>query len=223
MIRVAILVSGRGSNMQKLVEAADQHSDKLEIVLVASNKPCDAITFAINQNIPAKIIDRAAYDSRALQEEALAAIIEEAQADWIFLAGYMAILGADFVARFANRIVNIHPSLLPAFKGLDTHERALQAQVKEHGATVHLVNAALDDGPAILQAKLAPLPDEDAPSLAARVLRLEHQLYPFVLISLAHGDLVIEGGWPNWQPKKNRKHLNDDATEQFLSTAAIWP
>jgi len=99
----------------------------------------------------------------------------------------------------------------------------LQAQAKEHGATVHLVNAALDDGPAILQAKLAPLPDEDASSLAARVLRLEHQLYPFVLISLAHGDLVIEGGWPNWQPKKNRKHLNDDATEQFLSTAVIWP
>ena len=222
MIRVAILVSGRGSNMQKLVEVADQHDDMIEIVLVASNKPCDAITYASNRNIPAKVVDRAAYDSRTLQEEAMAAIIEKVQADWILLAGYMAILSADFVSRFTNRIINIHPSLLPAFKGLNTHERALAAQVKEHGVTVHLVNAALDDGPAILQAKLTPFPNEDAASLAARVLTLEHQLYPFILISLAYGDLVIEGGRPNWRPKQNRRRPTDDATKHFLETAVIW-
>ncbi len=221
--RIAILVSGRGSNMQRLVETCEQHLPSVEIVLVASNKPCAGIDFAVARGLPTALIDRETYDSCHAQETALAINIEAAAADWIFLAGYMVVLSADFVARFAGRILNIHPSLLPALKGLDTHQRALDAGLSQHGASVHIVTAALDDGPVILQAGLKINEDETAETLAERVLQLEHCLLPFVLASLATGKLSLSNAVPHWEERTKIFATVDAVTRDFLEDHAIWP
>jgi phosphoribosylglycinamide formyltransferase-1 len=221
--RIAILVSGRGSNMQRLVETCEQQLPSVEIVLVASNKPCAGIDFAAARGLPTALINRQTHDSRQAQETALAKTIEAAAADWIFLAGYMAVLSADFVGRFTGRILNIHPSLLPAFKGLDTHQRALDAGVSQHGASVHIVTAALDDGPVILQAGLKIGEDETAETLAERVLRLEHHLLPFVLASLATGKLTLSNAVPHWVARTEIFATVDAVTRDFLEDHAIWP
>ena len=223
MPRIAILISGRGSNMQRLVEVSQQNLPMVEIVLVASNAPCAGIEFARDHGLTTATIERSVYASRADQETALAQTLVAAAPDWIFLAGYMAVLSAKFVAQFAGKILNIHPSLLPDFKGLDTHERALSAGVAQHGASVHMVTAALDDGPVILQAGLTIAAGEDAKSLAAKVLGLEHQLYPFVLSSLATGALVLTDGAPYWQPREQVIKDAPASSRHFLETTAIWP
>jgi len=217
------MVSGRGSNMQRLVETSLHSATRIDIVLVASNKPCAAIDFARDHGLATAIIDRSGYADRSQQEEALATALEAAKPDWIFLAGYMAILSAAFVARFVGRIINIHPSLLPEFKGLDTHARALAAGVNRHGASVHVVTAALDDGPIILQAALTTSADDDAESLARRVLKLEHQLYPLVLKSLAEGTLAITDGVPQWRDIDGLIAGAEPKIQPFLSTNVIWP
>ena len=209
--------------MQRLVETCEQQLPSVEIVLVASNKPCAGIDFAAARGLPTALIDRKTHDSRQAQERALAKTIEAAAADWIFLAGYMAVLSADFVGRFAGRILNIHPSLLPAFKGLDTHQRALDAGVSQHGASVHIVTAALDDGPVILQAGLKISEDETAEILAERVLRLEHHLLPFVLASLATGNLTLSNAVPHWVARTEIFTTVDAVTRDFLEDHAIWP
>jgi phosphoribosylglycinamide formyltransferase-1 len=135
----------------------------------------------------------------------------------------MAVLSADFVGRFTGRILNIHPSLLPAFKGLDTHQRALDAGVSQHGASVHIVTAALDDGPVILQAGLKIGEDETAETLAERVLRLEHHLLPFVLASLATGKLTLSNAVPHWVARIEIFATVDAVTRDFLEDHAIWP
>lgn len=208
--------------MQRLVETCEQ-LPSVEIVLVASNKPCAGIDFAAARGLPAALIDQQTHDSRQAQERALAKTIEAAAADWIFLAGYMAVLSADFVGQFAGRILNIHPSLLPAFKGLDTHQRALDAGVSQHGASVHIVTAALDDGPVILQAGLKISEDETAKTLAERVLRLEHHLLPFVLASLATGKLTLRNAVPHWVARTQIFTTVDAVTRDFLEDHAIWP
>ena len=223
MTRIAILISGRGSNMQRLVEICEQQLPTVEIVLVAGNKPCRGIDFAKGRGLPTALVDRQDYDNRQAQESALASAINAASADWIFLAGYMAVLSAEFVKQYAGRILNIHPSLLPAFKGLDTHQRALDAEVPHHGASVHIVTAALDDGPVILQANLKISKDETAQTLAERVLGLEHQLLPFVLASLVTGKLTISKGLPQWVDRKIILAKVDPETRDFLECHAIWP
>ena len=209
--------------MQLLVETCKQQLPSVEIVLVASNKPCAGIDFAAARGLPIALIDRQTHHSRQAQETALAKTIEAAAADWIFLAGYMAVLSADFVERFAGRILNIHPSLLPAFKGLDTHQRALDAGVSQHGASVHIVTAALDDGPVILQAGLKVTEDETAETLAERVLRLEHHLLPFVLASLATGKLTLSNAVPHWAARTEIFGTVDAVTRDFLEDHVIWP
>ena len=187
MLQLAVLISGRGSNMVKLAEAIETDQLDARIAIVISNQHCAGLAHAANLGIETKVIERRNFTTRQAHDAAIQDAITSSSADYVFLAGYMAILGAEFTKAFAGKLINIHPSLLPEFKGLDTHQRAIEAQARQHGATVHLVTAELDDGPIILQAELSILPDDDADRLAARVLQLEHHLYPFVLKCLCEG------------------------------------
>lgn len=223
MMRLAILISGRGSNMLRLADVIDSRTDQAQIVLVAANKPCQGLDSAAGAGLPMQLLDRRDFADKSAQEDALAAAIEAAGADWILLAGYMAILSASFVDRFPDRIINIHPSLLPDLKGLDTHARALSAGYRRHGATVHLVTPALDDGPILLQAALTVGRDETESELAARVLALEHALYPFVILALAAGDLRIIDGNPHWRPGARSIELADTTISDVLKKTVIWP
>ena len=223
MMRLAILISGRGSNMLRLADVIDSRTDQAQIVLVAANKPCQRLDSAAGAGLPMQLLDRRDFADKSAQEDALAAAIEAAGADWILLAGYMAILSASFVDRFPDRIINIHPSLLPDLKGLDTHARALSAGYRRHGATVHLVTPALDDGPILLQAALTVGRDETESELAARVLALEHALYPFVILALAAGDLRIIDGNPHWRPGARSIELADTTISDVLKKTVIWP
>jgi phosphoribosylglycinamide formyltransferase-1 len=184
--RVGILISGRGSNMSALIAAAKATGYPAEIVCVIANRPDAAgVGVAAAEGIPSQVIDHKAFDSKADFETALAAALDAHGVEIIALAGFMRVLTADFIARYPGRILNIHPSLLPAFKGLDTHERALAAGVKDHGCSVHLVNAELDDGPVLMQA-VVPVLEGDTPGrLAARVLEAEHRIYPAALAQFA--------------------------------------
>ena len=209
--------------MLQLARHIDRHDLACEIVLVAANQDCVGLAEAAKCNLPTACVDRAAFDDRAAQETALGDHIEAAGADWICLAGYMAVLSAAFVTRFAGRIINIHPSLLPAHKGLHTHQRALDAGDTRHGASVHIVTPALDDGPLILQAGLSLSEKETAESLASRVLVLEHALYPFVLETLVSGHLVIQDGIVHWRDGETA--LDESVAEigAVLKGCVIWP
>ena len=221
-MKLAVLISGRGSNMMRLADHTSLDPG-LEIVLVAANTACAGIGLAADRGLRTELVDRADYSSRQAHESALGDAIVASGADLVCLAGYMAILSADFVRRFEGRIVNIHPSLLPDLKGLDTHERALVAGMTRHGASVHIVTADLDDGPVLLQAALGIDHADDAQTLAARVLRLEHALYPFVLSSLANGDLTIRDGKAFWHDGKAALARAGDPICDRLRHAVIWP
>ncbi|GAB4288487.1 MAG: phosphoribosylglycinamide formyltransferase [Methylophaga sp.] len=183
--RLVILISGRGSNMRSIIEATEQGELEVDIAAVISNRPDAAgLEFAQQANIATDVIDHKQFDSRESFDAALAEAIDQYQPDFVILAGFMRILTAGFVEHYAGRLINIHPSLLPKFKGLHTHERAIEAGETEHGASVHFVTAELDDGPIILQARVQVLPDDDADSLAARVLEQEHLLYPAAIKKL---------------------------------------
>lgn len=183
--RLVILISGRGSNMRSIVEAAKTGELNVDIAAVISNRPDAAgLEFAQQSGIKTEVIDHKSYDSREAFDQAMASAIDNYQPAFVLLAGFMRILTAEFVEHYANRLINIHPSLLPKFKGLHTHERAIEAGEKEHGASVHFVTAELDDGPVILQAKVPVFSDDDADMLAARVLEQEHLLYPAAIKKL---------------------------------------
>lgn len=229
-MKIAVLISGRGSNMLRLADHATGGAvggSGYEIVLVAANTPCKGLGLAADRGLATRLIDRAAHDSKQAHEAALGDAIAGAGADIICLAGYMAVLSAEFVERFAARIINIHPSLLPDLKGLDTHERALAAGMDRHGATVHMVTAALDDGPILLQAGLDVRDGETAGDLAARVLRLEHALYPFVLGALASGALTISCGgqaWGAlWDDGAAALAASEASIADRLADSVIWP
>jgi phosphoribosylglycinamide formyltransferase-1 len=179
--RVAILISGGGSNMRALVESmTGDHPARP--VLVLSNRPCaQGLARAAGLGVPTEALDHQAFASRAAFEAALNARLVQAAPDLICLAGYMRILSPDFVASWRGRILNIHPSLLPRFPGLDTHARALAAGDAEAGCTVHEVTAALDRGPILGQGRVPVLPADNPLTLQARVLAMEHRLYPEVL------------------------------------------
>jgi phosphoribosylglycinamide formyltransferase 1 len=191
--RTAILISGRGSNMAALVAAARAPDFPAEIVLVLSNRPDAAgLGLAKNAGIIAAAVDQKIYAGRDEFERSMQAMLDIHRIELICLAGFMRILSAPFVARWRGRIVNIHPSLLPSFRGLDTHRRALEAGVKIHGCTVHFVEPELDAGPIIAQSA-TPVLEEDTPeSLAARVLEKEHELYAEALALVASGRVRIE-------------------------------
>ena len=183
--RLVVLISGRGSNMLSILNAIHAKELDAEIVAVISNRPDAAgLTSAAEANIDTHILDHTRYDSREAFDSELADIIDSYQPDLVILAGFMRILSAGFVSRFSQRLLNIHPSLLPKFKGLETHQRAIDAGETEHGATVHFVTAELDDGPIVLQTSVPVLADDDASTLAKRVLVQEHQLYPDAIKTL---------------------------------------
>ena len=192
--RVAVLISGRGTNMAALIQAAADPAFPAEIALVISNRPGAAgIETAAAAGIATAVVDHKAFSSRADFEAALDGKLNAAAVDLVCLAGFMRVLSPYLVERWPDRLLNIHPSLLPAFPGLDTHARALAAGVKLHGATVHYVRTGLDDGPIIAQAAV-PVTSADTPeSLAARVLAAEHRLYPLALSLVASGQAQLVG------------------------------
>ena len=221
MIRLAILISGRGSNMLRLADAIEKHQINATIAIVISNKDCDGIALAAARGLATKVVKRNDFDNRLAHDAAIASAIEDCHADYVFLAGYMAILGSVFVDQFAGKLINIHPSLLPAFKGLDTHQRAIDAGVKTHGASIHLVVGAVDDGPLILQASLAVTKTDTAEVLAGRVLQLEHQIYPFVLLSLAAQNLTLLHDGVVWQV--TTLAAAPTMIQNVLEPCVIWP
>ena len=195
MKTIVILVSGRGSNMQAIIQAQQAGLINVKIAAVISNtEKAKALETARNRGIPTRVVPSAGVSDRKAYDRMLLEAIEKYQPDLLVLAGFMRILTAEFVQYFAGRIINIHPSLLPAFIGLDTHRRALEAGVRAHGATVHFVTEDLDAGPIIAQAVVPVLPDDTEKTLAARVLDQEHILYPRVIGWFADGDLKLEEG-----------------------------
>lgn len=186
--RVGILISGRGSNMAALIEAARAPDYPAEVVVVISNEPDAAgLAFAATRGVPTAIVNHRDFTSRDAFADALDAKLRAAKVEIVCLAGFMRLLATPFVERWRGRMINIHPSLLPAFKGLNTHARALDAGAKTHGCTVHYVEPELDSGPVILQAEVPVLPGDDEATLAARVLKEEHRLYPAALRLVAEG------------------------------------
>jgi phosphoribosylglycinamide formyltransferase-1 len=195
MKHIVILISGRGSNMEAIVQACACEGWNARIAAVVSNRPDAAgLAFARARGIATAVVDHAGFDSREAFDAALARAIEAFEPDLLALAGFMRILTPGFIARFAGRIVNVHPSLLPAFTGLHTHRRAIEAGCKLAGATVHFVTDDLDHGPIISQAVVPVLPGDTAQTLSARVLAQEHRLYPRALRWLVEGLLKIDGG-----------------------------
>ena len=206
-----------------LANAIKTYAIKAEITVVISNKFCTGIQLAQRCGLPTKIIKREDFFSQEHQELAIADAINYHKADYVFLAGYMAILGNVFVDQFSGHLVNIHPSLLPSFKGLKTHQRAIDDGVETHGVSVHLVTAALDDGPIILQASLPIQTDETADLLAARVLKLEHQIYPFVLFGLARKFLFLSPEGARWRSPLTALAVTPAPMKNLLTSGIIWP
>jgi len=184
--KVAVLISGRGSNMSALIEAAKADDYPAEIVLVVSNKP-DAMGLEVarSENIPAIAIDHTEFEAREDFEEALHKALLEHDVEIVVLAGFMRKLTGSFTGKWQGAMINIHPSLLPKYKGLNTHQRALDAGDKEHGCTVHYVTAELDGGPIIMQATVPVLEGDTPDDLAARILVQEHRIFPLSLAKVA--------------------------------------
>ena len=194
-LKVGVLISGRGSNLQALIDACADPAFPAQIRLVISNRADAAgLERAQAAGIATQVIPHRDFAARAAFDDALDRSLREAGVELVCLAGFMRLLGEAFVARWHDRLVNIHPSLLPAFRGLDTHARALAAGVRFTGCTVHFVRAAVDDGPIIVQAAVPVLPDDDTERLAARVLAAEHRAYPLALRLIAEGRVRVNDG-----------------------------
>jgi phosphoribosylglycinamide formyltransferase-1 len=192
--RTAIFISGRGSNMRALVEAAKAPDYPAEIALVFSNRPeAEGLAFAKSQGIATAAVDHKIYAGRDEFEKSVQVLLDLHRIELICLAGFMRLLTPNFVRAWEHRLINIHPALLPAYRGLHTHERALADGVKIHGCTVHFVVPEMDQGPIIAQAAIAVLDDDTPDTLAARVLKQEHLIYPAALARVASGKLQISG------------------------------
>jgi len=192
--RITVLVSGRGSNLEALLDAERAGAFAGSVTHVISNRPdAGALAIARRHGVSTEVVDHRAFGSRDAFDAALVAAIDRSEPDLVVLAGFMRVLGRDAVLRYAGRLVNIHPSLLPLYPGLHTHARALADGALLHGCTVHFVTPEVDVGPIIAQAALPVRGDDDAASLAARVLALEHQLLPDAVRLFCAGRLVIEG------------------------------
>jgi phosphoribosylglycinamide formyltransferase 1 len=201
-LRLAILISGAGTNMVAIARACASGQIGAEIAVVISDQPSAAgLDRARALDLATRVVDYAAFRTaggadRTAFESALAAAIDGSRAEVVILAGFMRVLSADFAARYAGRLLNIHPSLLPLYKGLDTHARALAAGDREHGASVHFVTAELDGGPVVLQGRVPVLPGDDVDTLSARVHAIEHIIYPQVIGWLAGHRLDWNNGSP---------------------------
>lgn len=198
--KLAVLISGRGTNLQSLIDAAKDPDYPAEISLVISNRPnAKGLERASAENIPQYVIDHKDFKTREDFDAALSDCLRLAKADYICLAGFMRILTADFVNDWRGRLINIHPSLLPAFKGLNVHERMIDAGVKLAGCTVHFVSAEMDSGPIIGQAAVTVMPGDTAETLAAKILEQEHELYPACVGLIAGKKGRLSGGVVNFE------------------------
>jgi len=192
--RIVILISGRGSNMEAILQAAADPSYPGQVVAVLANRPdAKGLETAKAAGIATAALDHKAYPSREAFDAALAEAIDAHAPDLVILAGFMRILSEGFVRHYEGRLINIHPSLLPSFPGLHTHQRAIEEGCRIHGCTVHFVTPALDHGPAIVQAAVPVLEGDDEATLAARVLVQEHQVYPAAVAWFCQGRLRLEG------------------------------
>lgn len=201
MKKIVILISGRGSNMQAIVETAAKQQWPAQIAAVISNRAdAGGLEYAASRGIPTAVVVSKQFATREAFDAALQAKIDEFAPDLVVLAGFMRILTAGFVEHYAGRMLNIHPSLLPSFVGLATHQQAIDAGVKVHGVTVHFVTAELDHGPIVAQAVVPVLDHDNEDTLSHRVLEQEHQIYPRAVLQFVEGKLRIEG---------NRVHISD--------------
>ncbi len=199
MKKIVILISGRGSNMQAMLQVGLP----CEVVAVISSRAhAEGLEVAREYGLPTHVIAHRDYPERALFDAALRTQIDAYQPDFVILAGFMRILTAEFVAAFSGRLINIHPSLLPAYPGLSTHARALQDRVKIHGCTVHFVTPDLDHGPIIIQAAVPVMPDDDEARLAKRVLQEEHRIYPQAIRWLCEGEVALCDGQVQFSHQK---------------------
>lgn len=194
MKNIVILISGRGSNMEAMIGARDAGQLPVNIAAVIANRPdAKGLETAAAAGIATRCLDHKAFAGREAFDTALAACIDEFAPDLVVLAGFMRILTPDFVRHYEGRLLNIHPSLLPAFPGLHTHQRALDEGVRVHGCTVHFVTAELDHGPVVIQAVVPVLDDDTEDTLSARILRQEHRIYPQAVRWFAEGRLQLDG------------------------------
>ena len=215
--RLMVLISGSGSNLQSFIDACTEGSLQAEVVAVISNKPgVKGLDRAAAAGIPNIVVDHRAFESRDSFDQNLGDMIDSFAPDLVVLAGFMRILTPEFVNRFLGRLINIHPSLLPAYPGLHTHQRAIDAGDQQAGATVHFVTPALDGGPSVLQAQVPVLPDDSADTLAQRVLGFEHQIYPMAAqwfcqgrLRMANGQALLDG-----KPLPETGVIFDGSTEQ---------
>jgi phosphoribosylglycinamide formyltransferase 1 len=194
MKKIVILISGRGSNMEAVVRACAREGWPARVCAVISNKPDAAgLAFAAANGIETQVVDHRQFDGREAFDTALMREIDRHAPDLVVLAGFMRVLTDGFVAHYAGRMLNVHPSLLPLFPGLRTHQQALDAGVRVHGATVHFVTPTLDHGPIVAQGAVPVVAGDDANALAARVLGVEHVIYPRAVRWFIEGRLLIEG------------------------------
>lgn len=192
--RVVVLVSGRGSNLQAIIDATRSSALPIDLRAVVSNNPdAEALERALAAGITTHVIDHRAYSMRAAFDTALQLTIDRHMPDLVVLAGFMRLLGPAFIDHYTGRLLNIHPSLLPAFPGLHTHEHALAAGATQHGATVHFVTRETDAGPIVIQAAVPVRPGDTPATLAARVLDEEHRIYPLAIRWFAEGRLRLDG------------------------------
>ncbi len=195
MKSIVILISGRGSNMESLLDAVAAGELRVRVAAVLSNRPdAKGLQTAAARGVPTRVVDHKQFSSREDFDAAMAEAIDAFAPDLVVLAGFMRILTDGFVRHYAGRLMNIHPSLLPSFPGLHTHQRALEEGVRIHGCTVHFVTPTLDHGPVIVQAAVPVLDGDDEPSLAARVLAQEHRVYPLAVRWFFEGRLQLLGG-----------------------------
>lgn len=217
--RVAILISGRGSNMTALIEAAKAPDYPAEIVGVISDRAdAHGLVAAAANGIPTSVVARRDFADKQAHDKAIDAALVALKAEVVALAGYMRILSAPLVQRWQGRMINIHPALLPSFKGLDTHRRALDAGCRIHGCTVHFVTPEMDDGPIIAQAAVPVLSGDTEPALAARVLKVEHRLYPMALALVCEGKVRMDDGRSTF----DAAGLAERNGTQFLMAPELW-
>lgn len=194
MINVGVLISGRGSNLQAIIDASEKGEIPVKIVVVISNNPeAYGLERAKKHNIPAVVIDHRKYQDKNIYELEIVKVLKEYQVDLVCLAGYMRIVGPVLLEHYQGRMMNIHPALLPSFPGLHAQRQALEHGVKISGATVHFVDEGCDTGPIIVQAAVPVLEDDTEETLSARILEQEHKIYPQAIKLFAEGRLVIEG------------------------------
>lgn len=211
-VRLAILISGRGSNMTAVARACAEGRINARVTLVISDEAsAGGLDVARSMGLKTAVVERKSYPDRAGFERALSLALQESDAELLVLAGFMRILSAEFVDQYTGRMLNIHPSLLPKHRGLHTHRRVLEAQEREHGASVHFVTAELDSGPVVLQSKVPVLPGDTEHSLAERVLRTEHVILPRVIGWIADGRLT----WREGRPWLDGKPLEKPLVEEF--------